>query len=62
METNWYNNDLFWKLLYPFLMKDEMVQQAQEQVGKIFNLVYVSGKSILVDAGIAKAKRTPCTL
>lgn len=44
---NWYNDDLFWELLYPFLTRDEMVQQAREQAGKIFDLVSIFGKSIL---------------
>jgi 2-polyprenyl-3-methyl-5-hydroxy-6-metoxy-1,4-benzoquinol methylase len=45
--SGWFENESFWRDLYPFLFSEERFDAAEAQTEKIVRLVDFSGKSIL---------------
>jgi SAM-dependent methyltransferase len=45
--TNWYSDEYFWKMFYPAIFPEERLEIAEEQVGKILQLLNFKGQSIL---------------
>ena len=45
--TEWFEDEDFWEKLYPFLFPDERFEIAEEQVGKLLDLVAFEGSTVL---------------
>jgi SAM-dependent methyltransferase len=45
--TDWYSDEAFWQLFYPFLFPEERYEIAGEQVDKVIELLQFKGNSIL---------------
>lgn len=45
--TEWFADEAFWKLFYPVLFPAKQFEMAEEQVGKILDLLQFNGHSIL---------------
>ena len=46
-KKEWFDDDSFWRGLYPFLFSEQRIAQADEQVAKTLTLTKPSGKSVL---------------
>ena len=45
--TAWFEDENFWKKLYPFMFPDEKFEIPEEQIGKLLDLVAFDGSSVL---------------
>ena len=46
-KKEWFDNDAFWRVLYPFLFSDERFAQADQQIAKVLALTKPHNKSVL---------------
>jgi SAM-dependent methyltransferase len=46
-KTEWFDDDSFWRELYPFLFSEQRIAQADEQVARTLALTKPPGKSVL---------------
>jgi SAM-dependent methyltransferase len=46
-KKEWFDDDSFWRELYPFMFSERRIAEADEQVAKVLALTKPSGKSVL---------------
>ncbi len=45
--SEWFEDESFWGLLYPYMFSHEFTKHSDEQVEKILNLIPLEGNSVL---------------
>ena len=46
-KKEWFDNDVFWRELYPFMFPEQRFTQTREQIEKVLSLTQPSGKTAL---------------
>jgi hypothetical protein len=56
--AEWFDDENFWKKLYPFLFAPELFEKAEEEVEKILNLTSFRGDSVWTSAAARGGMRS----